>query len=90
MLMSSHLQIRLKNCLQTILELEPDLDQLPVRGDFQADMDRLKKYLDRVEDMELGEEDVLRLESTTAHFLAELRQTMRHTKQGSVNHRILQ
>ena len=88
--MNSHLQIRLKNCLQTILDLEPDMDTLPARADFRPDMDTLKTYLARVEDMDLVEEDVQRLERATAHFLAELRLPMEHMRQGCAKSRVLQ
>lgn len=88
--MNSHLQIRLKNCLLTILELEPDIDSLPVRKDFEPDMKALKTYLTRVENMDVAEEDVQRLERATAHFLAELRLPLERLRQGSGNYRVLQ
>lgn len=90
MIMNSHLQIRLKNCLLTILELEPDLDSLPVRGNFEADMKTLKSHLARVEGMDLAEEDVQRLERATALFLAELRLPLERMRQSGVNYRVLQ
>ena len=88
--MDSQLHIRLKNCLQTILELEPDMDALWERANFRTDMEMLRDYLSRAETMELAEEDVLRLERATAHFLDELRFPLTHGRQGMGRTRILQ
>lgn len=68
----SVLQIRLKNCIQTILELEPEL-QRNGEDSFDEDFTNLKKYLAHVDKMELEEEDVRRLEDVTTLFLAELK-----------------
>lgn len=67
----SILQIRLKNCIQTILDLEPKMHE---KGEdcFDEEFSSLKKYLDRVDQMDLAEEEVLRLEAVTSSFLAEL------------------
>lgn len=67
----SLLQLRLKNCIQTILDLEPGLRQR--RADiFDSDFIRLKNYLECVEKLNLAEEDVRRLEDVTSVFLTEL------------------
>lgn len=70
----SILEIRLKNCLQTILELQPAMRRF-YRVSFADDFSRLKTYLNRIDNMELAEEDVERLESMTADFLREVGQT---------------
>ena len=70
--MGVHLQLRLKNCLQTILELEPDMAQLSLRVNFQQEIDTLKGYMSEIDQLNLSEEDVLRLERATALFLEEL------------------
>ena len=72
--MASVLQIRLKNCIQTILDLEPAIRE---RGEneFEDDFHKLKSYLRRVDEMELGEDDVSRLEYVTAAFLSELKKS---------------
>lgn len=69
----SNLQIRLKNCLQTILELEPAIGANEEGHIFFREFHTLKAFLDRVDGMSLVEDDVARLESATANFLAELR-----------------
>ena len=88
--MDSHLQLRLKNCLQTILEMEPDMEDLPAQADFGPDMATLKSYISKVDEMDLVEEDVTRLEHATAHFLAELRLPVERTRSGPSARRILQ
>lgn len=69
----STLQLRLKNCIQTILELEPDMRAGVWGRHFGEELTTLKGYLRHVDHMDLAEEDVLRLENATATFLAELR-----------------
>lgn len=69
----SKLQVRLKNCIQTILELEPDMKAGVWGRYFDMELSSLKDYLLQVDQMELAEEDVKRLESATATFLAELK-----------------
>ena len=65
----STLQLRLKNCIQTILELEP---QIGADLSDRYFVEELRRFLDSVEQMRLGEDDVERLESATATFLEEL------------------
>ena len=69
----STLQILLKNCIQTILELEPDMKAGVWGRYFDSELSSLKDYLSQVDQMELAEEDVQRLENATATFLAELK-----------------
>lgn len=69
----STLQLRLKNCIQTILELEPDMRAGIWGRHFDEELSTLKEYLQRVDTMDLAEDDVQRLESATAVFLSELR-----------------
>lgn len=68
----SILKIRLKNCLRTILELEPELQK---NGEdyFTPEFSRLKTYLQHVDEMDLVEDDVVRLENAASQFLTELR-----------------
>ena len=75
----SNLQIRLKNCLQTILELEPAIGANEEGHIFFREFHTLKAFLDRVD-------DVARLESATANFLAELR----HVADKAADKRLLQ
>ena len=69
----SNLQIRLKTCLQTILELEPAIGANEEGHVFFREFHARKAILDRIDVMGLMEDDVARMESATAMFLAELR-----------------
>ena len=68
------LQLRLKTCLQTILEYETSLFQQETRHIFGEDLKVLRDFLDRIGKMELNEGDVLRLEEATMCFLNEMHQ----------------
>lgn len=68
----SRLQIRLKNCIQTILELEPDMRASGAGRSFDEDFASLKTFLSRIDSMNLAEEDVQRLEGVTDTLLTEL------------------
>ncbi len=70
--MALHLQLRLKNCLQTILDVETDVAKYPLYGAFKPEMETLKKYLTDIDNLELSEDDVARLEQATTLFLNEL------------------
>ncbi len=67
-----HLQLRLKNCIQTVLELEPDMEKLALCDAFKEDMHFLKGCLNDIDRMSLSEQEVQRLEKATARFLREL------------------
>ena len=69
----STLQVRLKNCIQPILELEPDMKAGVWGRYFDMELSSLKDYLSQVDQMDLAEEDVKRLENATATFLSELK-----------------
>lgn len=71
----SILQLRLKNCIQTILDLEPDMRSGTWGRCFGEELSTLREYLERIDRMDLAEDDVCRLESATAAFLAELSRT---------------
>lgn len=87
---NNQLHVRLKNCLQTILELEPDMSSLHMRTEFRTELETLKEYLNRVEDLDLVEEDVQRLERATANFLDELRLPLSRVRRDGRKNRILQ
>ena len=70
---SRQLQIRLRNCLQTILELETDLERLHVDDFVLKEFQLLKSFLSRVDDVRLDEADVRRIETATENFLKELK-----------------
>lgn len=71
---ASELHSRLKNCLQTILELEPELERLELGQELLKEFALLKSFVAKLEDITLVEDDVLRIEKATAHFLEELKE----------------
>ncbi len=66
------LQSRLRSCLQTILDLEPDLEVFESGYNFSKDISALKDFLKNMETANIDEGDVLRIEKATANFLKEL------------------
>ena len=64
--------VRITNCLQTILELEPQLEQLEMGHTLLDEFVVLKSFLENIDNVELQEADVERIEEATAHFLREL------------------
>jgi len=81
---------RLKNCLQTILELEPELERLQLPGMFRNDLALLKQHFKKIEYIDFCEEDLQRLEMATAKFLEELRLPFSHISSVSTNRGLLQ
>ncbi|MEZ0575007.1 hypothetical protein [Halodesulfovibrio aestuarii] len=84
------LKSRLRNCLHTILELEPDLDDIELSHDLRDEFGMLKMLIERINEMELVEADVARIESATANFLEELQLPMSHVKFTAEKRRFLQ
>ncbi len=68
----SHLH-RISNCLQTILELETDLKRLEMGHALIKEFVVLKAFLEKIDRVDLREEDVLRIERATSTFLDELK-----------------
>ena len=64
--------VRITNCLQTILELEPQLKKLEHGNSLLDEFVVLKSFLEKIDKVELSEEDVQRIEKATANFLKEL------------------
>ncbi len=88
--MALHLHLRLKNCLQTILDIESDSGLSPLYGSLKAEMDTLKKFLLEIENMDLSEDDVTRLEDATTQFLQELYLPVGNEVNPSIKNKILQ
>ncbi len=72
----SSLQLRLSNCLQTILELEPALQKLEMGHMLTKELAELKTLIGRLHGVHLAEDDVTRIEHATSSFLDELRMPM--------------
>ena len=67
------LSARMLNCLQTILDLEPALCRLELGYVLLTEFKVLKEFLREMDNMALDEDDVMRIESATEHFLQEIR-----------------
>ena len=81
---------RLKNCLLTILELEPELERLQLPDAFRKELSLLRQHLEKIEHIEFYEEDLQRLEVATAKFLEELRLPFSHIHPVSARRGLLQ
>jgi hypothetical protein len=66
------LQLRLLNCLETILEMEEEMGSTNLDMNFSKELQTLKTVMRRIDQLEISECDVLRVERATAHFLQEL------------------
>ena len=81
---------RLKNCLLTILELEPELERLQLPDEFRSELLLLKQHFEKIEYIEFYEEDLQRLELATEKFLEELRLPFSHIQPVSMRRGLLQ
>ena len=70
------LAYRLRNCLKTILDLEPELHRLEMGHILLKEFGLLKTFLLKVDTFDLAETDVARIERATASFLSELEQPL--------------
>ena len=84
------LHIRLRSCLQAILELEPELKNLQVAEPLLAEFTVLKDIYNRLETLFVQEDDVRRIEDATAHFLDELKGTVKQESVSRPGQRYLQ
>jgi len=73
---SAALCARIVNCLQTILELEPVLRRMELGHILLDEFQALKVFLNDVNQIELDERDVSRIENVTELFLQELREPL--------------
>ena len=73
--------VRITNCLQTILELEPQLEKLEHGNSLLDEFVVLKSFLEKIDKVDLSESDVERIESATANFLKELQGPLAKAKE---------
>ena len=69
---TSMLQIRLRNCLQTILDFEDDLRERNVMDPLMIEFAALKDVFGRLDSIFVQEDDVRRIEAATVSFFNEL------------------
>ncbi len=75
--MSPVLQSRLLNCLETIIELERYLERLELGHVLLSEFGQLRDFMDKINQVDVSEEDVCRIEAATSHFLEELQGPLR-------------
>lgn len=68
----SILQARLKNCLLTIVELEPALSRLNIHSELLSEFKQLKDIISKVSQLDISLEEVTRIENATRLLLDEL------------------
>jgi len=78
---TSHMA-RISNCLETILDLEPELEKVEFGKSLLEEFGVLKDFLQRIDTVALNEDDVERVENATANFLDELRGPLAKTRSG--------
>ncbi|WP_291323258.1 hypothetical protein [Desulfonatronospira sp.] len=66
------LQARLKNCLLTIVEMEPMLSRLSIHKELLHEFKQLKEISGKLSSLELSHTEVERIENATRLFLSEL------------------
>lgn len=73
---------RISNCLETILELESQLERIELGKSLLEEFDVLKDFLQRIDSVSVSEDDVERVEAATANFLEELRAPLAKVQSG--------
>jgi hypothetical protein len=73
---------RISNCLETILELEPELEKIELGKSLLEEFVVLKHFLQKIDSVALDEDDVERVETATANFLEELRGPLARFRSG--------
>jgi Trp operon repressor len=66
------LQARLKNCLLTIVELEPALSRLNIHSELLNEFKQLKDIISKISQLDISLEEVTRIENATRLLLDEL------------------
>ncbi|XXJ19458.1 hypothetical protein ACR42D_07910 [Desulfovibrio caledoniensis] len=82
--------VRITNCLQTILDLESQLEQLENGHSLLDEFAVLKSFLEKIDEVELSESDVERIETATSNFLRELQGPLARRKSRTRAERRLQ
>ncbi len=74
--MENILQIRITNCLETLIEVEERLKDLQLESFLQLEFLEIKEALKHIGRFSVSEQEVSRIEAATAHFLSEMRQSL--------------
>ncbi|MGX9365244.1 hypothetical protein ACTVJH_04295 [Desulfoplanes sp. PS50] len=82
------LHARVLNCLQTILDLESDLDTAGMGDGLVEEFNELKEIVTKTTAWDLEETDVQRIERATAAFLKELELPLALRRKGGILDRL--
>ena len=82
--MNYTLQARLKECLQTILDLQDQLEEHNTQTSFTNELSLLRDFVQKIDILTLSEEEVYRIEVVTENFLLEFAQTPLYSSAGLV------
>lgn len=82
--MNYTLQARLKECLQTILDFQGQLEEQHTKPSFTNELTLLRDFVQKIDVLTLSEEEVYRIEVVTENFLSEFAQTPFHSFFGLV------
>lgn len=74
--------VRITNCLQTILDLEAQLETLEHGNSLLDEFVVLKSFLEKIDKVDLSEADVERIEAATSNFLRELQGPLSRAESG--------
>jgi len=85
-----NLRLRLKNCLQTILDLESDLARLEMGRVLLKDYSLLRAFADNTRAIALQEDEVARIEQATGSLLDELKLPLSLVYTSESQHRVMQ
>jgi len=66
------LQARLKNCLLTIIEMEPMISRLSFHHELEKEFKQLREISGKISGLDLSDAEVQRIENATETFLKEL------------------
>jgi hypothetical protein len=77
-------QLRLQNCLQTILEVHDFMGGQAIQLDIIHQLENLKELITHFKSDLLSEEDLGRIEDSTNHLLLELGKIFQMKKMGMI------
>lgn len=70
---SKHLRLRVESCVNTILALNESLGEGKIKPEIIQQFERLKESLQYVDDENVDERDIFRIEEATNQLLEEIR-----------------
>lgn len=85
-----HLHLRLRSCLQAILDLESELKTIRSAGPLLSELSVLKDIYGRLETLLIQKDDVERIEEATVNFFEELKGSIKQKGIAHFDQRFLQ